>query len=198
MEHLTDWAEFLGWLSVLLGFAGYIPYFISLYKNETKPHAFSWFIWGILTTIAYFAQTAGGAGPGAWVNGSSALTCLIIFATALFKGEKNITKSDWVTFIGALMTIPIWYVTKDPFYALVLIVIIDALAFYPTFRKSWWKPYEEEPLTYAMSGLKFLIALFALNAVNMTTAFYPAFLVLANWLFVAMVLWRRKTVMAHG
>lgn len=191
-------AEFLVYLAIGIGLASYIPYFISISKGITKPHAFSWFIWGLLTTIAFFAQIAGGAGYGAWVTGFTAILCYAIVATALFKGEKEIVRSDWITFTAALLTLPVWYVTKDPLAAIILITIIDALGFYPTFRKSWRKPFEEMPFAYALSGLKFLIALFALEQFTTTTALYPFSLVVMNWIFVVMVMWRRKLVPAHG
>lgn len=190
-------AEFLGWFGAGLGLLGYVPYFISIIKNKTKPHAFSWFVWGLLTAIAYFAQIADGAGPGAWATGFTAVACFVIVIAAIFKGEKEITRSDWIAFISALAAIPVWYATKDPLWAIILVTIIDMIAFYPTFRKSWHKPHEEEPLAYGISGMKFFIALFALENVTITTALYPLSLVIMNWIFVGMVLSRRKT-MAHG
>ena len=189
-----DAAEILGWTAAALGLLGYVPYFISMLRNKTKPHAFSWLVWGILTAIAYFAQTADGAGAGAWATGFTAIACFIIVLFAIFKGEKNITRSDWIAFLTALTAIPVWYATKDPLWAIVLITIIDMIAFYPTFRKSWHKPHEEEPLAYGISGLKFFIAILALENLTVTTALYPLSLVLMNWIFVTMVFWRRKAM----
>ncbi len=186
--------EIIGWTTVILGLAAYIPYFRSIYKNETKPHVFSWFIWGLLGAIAFFAQLAGGAGPGAWVNGMTAFICFAIAVTALFRGEKNISRSDWITFITALASIPLWLITNNPLYAIILVTIIDALGFYPTFRKSWSKPQEESALTYALSGTKYLISLFAIEQYTTTTVLYSASLVMMNWLFVAMVIWRKKQI----
>ena len=183
---------FLGLLALTIGLISYIPYFRGILANKTKPHAFSWFIWGLLTAIAFFAQVTSGAGPGAWVTGFSAIVCFIIVGFALVKGEKKITPSDWATFIAALATLPIWYATDNPLYAIILITLIDALGFYPTFRKSWHKPQEEVTVTYSLSAVKFAIALGALQNLNWTTALYPASLVFMNGAFVIMVLWRRN------
>jgi len=190
MPHITP--EILGWFSLLISVVGYIPYFITILSGKTKPHAFSWLIWAILMTIAFFAQDAGGAGSGAWATGFSAVVAFIIVAFALFKGEKQITRSDWITFIAALSAIPIWYVTKDPLYSVILITVIDALGFYPTFRKSWNKPQEELPLPWGLNSFKFLVALFALECFNWTTALYPASLVLMNGTFFVMIIWRKR------
>lgn len=183
---------FIGWTTIIIGLLTYIPYFKSIYERKTKPHVFSWFIWGVLGAIAYFAQLSDGAGPGAWVNGITALVCFTIAGIALRYGEKNITRSDWLTFIGALSAIPVWYVTQNALYAILLITVIDALGFYPTFRKSWMKPGEENALTYGLSAGKYALSLLAIENYTMTTVFYSASLVAMNGLFVAMILWRRK------
>ena len=99
-----------------------------------------------------------------------------------------------MTFIAALSTIPVWYLTKDPLYAVILITTIDALAFYPTFRKSWHKPYEDNAFTFSLSALKFLFATLGLEYFTLTTSMYPISLVIMNGLFVIMVLWRRKAL----
>ena len=53
-------------------------------------------------------------------------------------------------------------------------------------------PYSEPAFTYALSGLKFLIALFALQEVSMVTVLYPASLVIANGAFVLLLVIQRK------
>lgn len=190
--------ETMGWLALIIGFTSYLPYFYSIYKGTARPHAFSWFVWGLLCTIAFIAQTLAGAGAGAWATGLTGFMCVLIFITALFRGEKNITRSDCISFGGAIITLCVWFLTKDPFWAIILISLTDALGYFPTYRKSWHKPYEEVTITYGMNSLKFLISLFALEQVTFTTALYPASLVFTNGLFAAMILWRRKMVRTHG
>jgi len=185
--------EILGVLAIVVGFIAYIPYLWLLIKRQIKPHIFSWFIWGLLTAIAFAAQIEDGAGPGAWVTGFTAMVSFIIVALSFKYGEKDITKSDCYSFVGALAAIPLWYITKDPLWAVILVTIIDALAFYPTFRKSYYKPNEETMITYTLSGIKFIIALMALERFTVTTALYPLSLVIMNGAFVIMLLWRRRT-----
>jgi hypothetical protein len=187
-------SEIFGWLSLALAIFGYIPYVLSIRAGETKPHCFSWFIWGVLTAIAYAAQTESGAGPGSWATGLTVLVCLLVTALSAVYGEKRITRSDWLTFLAALTAIPIWYATSNPFYAILLVTLIDALGFWPTFRKSWHKPFEEHPLTYTLSAIKFLLSLLAISNFTWTTALYPASLVLMNSAFVIMVLVRRYKI----
>ena len=90
-----DYKIVFGYIATILAFIGYVPYFRDIIRNQTKPHAFSWLVWGILTGIAFTAQVTENAGAGAWVTGFSSLVCLIIFLLALFKGNRTFILSDF-------------------------------------------------------------------------------------------------------
>jgi hypothetical protein len=187
-------SEILGALAVTIGMVGYAPYLWSILKGSTKPHLFSWFIWATLTAIAFAIQISEGAGAGAWVTGITAAVCFLISALSLKFGEKNITRSDWATFIAGLAAIPLWLATSNPLYAVLLITVIDALGFWPTFRKTWHKPYEEALIAHFLSGTKWVFAVLALEQFTLNTALYPVSLILMNWVFVSMALWRRRVL----
>ena|SRR3989344_5291221 len=186
--------EVVGGIAVALGLFGYVFYVRGISQGKVKPHAFSWFVWGLLTAIAFFAQITEGGGAGAWVTGVTAL-CSFCFALVGLGASSRvlIAKSDWIFFIGALLTIPIWYFSGNPLWSVIIITIIDAVAFAPTFRKAFLNPETENGWTYTLSGLKFVVALFALESFTWTTALYPASLVIANLIFVAMLVWRKQT-----
>jgi hypothetical protein len=87
--------------------------------------------------IAFAAQVVSRAGAGSWALGFSAAICIFIFALALIKGTRDFPLIDWIVLVGALIAIAIWYFTKDPTWSVILLVIIDTVAFIPTFRKAW-------------------------------------------------------------
>lgn len=186
--------EFLSGVSILMALISYIPYLHGMIKGRTRPHAFSWFIWAILTFIAFFAQLTQGGGVGSWLMGFTALMTLLISLAAFFIGKRDIKRSDWWCFGFSLAAIPLWMVTKDPSFSVILITTIDAIAFYPTFRKAYTKPYEEVMFTYVVSTLKFLIGIFALEAYNMNTVLYPLSLVVMNAAFVILLIMRRRII----
>ncbi len=191
--------EILGGIAVALGLFGYVFYVRGILQGKVKPHAFSWFVWGILTAIAFVAQIADGGGAGAWVTGVTAL-CSFGFALVGLGASSRIliAKSDWIFFIASLLTIPIWYFSGNPLWSVIIITIVDAAAFAPTFRKAYFSPETENGWTYTLSGLKFVVAMFALESFTWTTALYPASLVLANLAFVLMLVSRRQTVKEGG
>ncbi|MBI3573263.1 MAG: hypothetical protein HY092_03635, partial [Candidatus Kerfeldbacteria bacterium] len=153
---------------------------------------FSWLVWGILTGIVFFGQIAGHGGPGAWVTGFTAVICLVIFFLALSKGEKKIVLVDWLSLLGAGVALLLWAITKSPLLSVILVTLIDAFGFFPTFRKAYSKPREETLVQYVLAGLKFVLAFFALTKVSIITVFYPASLVIMNWAFVLMLVVRRR------
>ncbi|MFY9463166.1 MAG: hypothetical protein WAP52_03200 [Candidatus Sungiibacteriota bacterium] len=191
---MLEYKIILGASASVINIIGYIPYFRDIARGKTKPHIFSWLVWGILTGIAFFAQVSKGAGPGAWVTGISALFCTIIAIVAFFRGEKDITALDWFYFASALIGLLLWELTANPLFAILLITLIDIFAFVPTFRKAYNKPQEETLSLYTLSALKFAVGLAALQAYNLTTWLYPASLVITNGLFAVMLTVRRHTL----
>jgi hypothetical protein len=181
----------LGILSVIIGFCGYLPYLWGLHQRKLKPHVFTWFLWAILMLIAFVCQRVSGGGAGIWVTALSAFMCLLISIVALFHGEKNITRSDWMTFIAGMSTIPIWLVTNTPLWSMALIIIIEFLATYPTARKSWMKPQQESPLTYLFALTKFILSALAMKDINWITMSYPIALVLMNLGLIMLIMLRR-------
>lgn len=189
---IMDYKLILGIITVVIAFISYIPYFRDIFKGKTKPHAFSWLVWSVLTGIGFVGQVADNGGAGTWVTGVSALICIIVFFLALFKGEKEITRTDWLSLFGAGIAILLWIVVDQPIISIILITLIDALGFAPTFRKSFHKPQEETVITYTFSAIKFFIALFALDTFSILTVLYPASLVVMNGLFVIMIIIRKR------
>src|SRR4051812_46766631 len=99
--------------AIAIGSFGYMPYVRDVLSRKTKPHAFSWFAWGVLESTAFFAQMAKGGGAGAWITAASALVALFIAAIALYRKETEIKMFDWVSLIGALIGIILWKLTSD-------------------------------------------------------------------------------------
>lgn len=186
--------DLLGILSIILAFASYGPYIRSIFVANTKPHAFSWLVWGISSAITFAAQLTGGAGAGGWVTGFSAAVCLGVGVLAIFRGEKDITRGDWISFLATIAAIPLWVLTDNPLWSVVLVTTIDTVAYYPTFRKSYSKPHEELALKYSLTALKHALSVLALQNFTVVTSLYPLAGVVAEAGVVAMLVWRRKAL----
>jgi hypothetical protein len=178
--------------AIVLTFVAFVPYIISTRNGKTKPHVFSWVIWGIATVIVFFAQLADGAGIGAWSIGiSGLLTLYIAYLAYRRRADSSVTKIDWVFFILALISLPLWYWTRDPFWAVVILTTVDTLGFAPTFRKAYHAPYDELLLLYVVMTIRNLVSIPALEHYSWTTVLFPAVLSLTCALFIVMVMVRR-------
>jgi hypothetical protein len=194
---VTD-KEVFGGIALVFSVLSYVPYFHGLATGKTRPHVFSWFIWGMMGAICAFAQHVGGAGPGAWVTDLGAVACLVIAGISFFHGEKNITRGDWFCFGASLLALPLWYFTKDPLPAVVLITFIDQLAYYPTLRKSYLRPHEENAMHYVISNIKHVFAFAAMQTYSATTLLWPLSGFLMNMVVILLLVWRRQAMMVKA
>mgnify|MGYP006268949407 CR=1 FL=1 len=177
--------------AVLLATLRYVTYFYTIYQGDTKPHAFSWLLWGTVTGIGTIAQFSLGGGPSTWALGFVSVTCLLIAVLAFFIGERDYTRGDWFALLATLGAIPLWQITESPLAALLLIILIDSLTYYPTYRKSFHKPQTEPPISYFFAGLRYFLMLFAVPEPTWQTLMYPFFLMLTDWGFALFVVIRR-------
>jgi hypothetical protein len=181
----------LGLVSLALAGIGYGAYVLSVLRRRTRPHVFTWCTWTLVMGIAALAQLSGGAGAGGWVTAFSAVACLGIAVLALRHGDRNIARSDRLAFGAGLVIIPLWALSRNPLWAVVLASAIDAMAYYPTMRKSWLRPAEETWVTYSVDIVKWLFALSALKIYSAVTLIYPLFLLAANAGLIAIIVLRR-------
>lgn len=188
---MMDQYVFFAIAAVLLATARYGTYFYTIYKGQTKPHAFSWLLWGTVTAIGTLAQFELNAGPSAWALAFVSSTCLLIAGLSFFIGERNYTRSDWMALVACLIAIPIWKLTQNPLYALFIIVIIDALTYWPTIRKSYHNPQTEPPISYGFAGMRYCLMLFAVPDPSWQTLLYPFFLMVSDWGFGLYIVIRR-------
>lgn len=184
--------DLIGIVSALIGIYAFYPYLRDILRRRTHPHIFTWAVWSLLMLTGFAVQITEGAGAGAWLTGALGGLNLLVLILALKYGEKSFTRSDWVMLSVSLLAIPLWVVTQNPLWSVILISLIDVVAFLPTFRKSWFKPHEETLETFTLIGFSVLLSFAALETVSVTTVLFPATLFAVNAVFVIMSLIRRK------
>lgn len=186
--------EYLGAIAFVMGVVGTWIYIRSILLGHTKPHLYSWIAFSILTTIALFAQLHDNAGPGAWMMTITALSCIAIALLSIKHGTQNITLSDKMALAASLFAIIPWLMTDDPLLSVIMISLIDGVAMYPTLRKSWHKPHQENLAPFNIASIKIVISLFALTNVTFVTTLYPLSIIFVNCALVAICLYRRHVL----
>src|SRR3989344_7888830 len=120
-----DYKIILAGIGIVIGFISYASYFRGIFLGQTKPHVFSWFVWAAINWTAFFAQLVKGGGAGAWITATNALLCSVVAVIAISRGEKEITRSDWLSLFCAVAAIIGWILTKNPLTAVILVSFAD-------------------------------------------------------------------------
>ena len=192
--------EIFSAIAIALTFIAFYPYIRSIMRGDTKPHMFSWIIWGTTTFVVFLAQLDDGGGVGAWPIGVSGSITIFVAITAYVKRtDVTITATDWVFFISAMSSLPFWYFTSDPLWAVVILTTVDILGFGPTVRKSYGQPYSESLPFFTIVTVRNLIVILALENYSITTVLFPAAVAAACILLMVMIMFRRRvSVVTRG
>lgn len=179
-------------VALLFAVLAYIPYLRDTLKRKTRPHAFSWLIWGTMSMVAFYAQYSDGGGVGSWVLAFTAAANYLIFIAALYYGEHTLTITDWLSLLAAFFGLGLWTIHDQPPMSLVLISAVGVIGFIPTVRKSMNKPHQETVSAYIFITLKYVFAIAALERFSFITLVFPATLGIMNGFFVSILLVRRR------
>lgn len=180
-------------IAVLLSIAGNVPYVIDIFKGRAKPHAYTWFVWSLVSGIVFFGQIAKGAGIGALPTASSELFTIFIFLLSLKFGYKNTSRADTFFLILALVAIIPWILTDDPTISVIIAVSIDVIAFIPTLCKTWYEPKTENGLLYGSNVVRHSLALFSLQAYNIATTLHSIAMIVTNSLMTIFIAQKKLT-----
>lgn len=151
----------LGVLGAGITLWAYILYIKGVFAGRNEPHIYSWLIWAITIGTAAAGILYSGEVLGSLALVASALLSTCITLLAIKYGTKNITRLDTVTLLAAFLAIVVWWQLNDPILAIIMVMLIDAAGFLPTYRKTWSEPESEDSTFWfliAIGGTLTLIA----------------------------------------
>ncbi|QQR50246.1 hypothetical protein IPF86_04180 [Candidatus Nomurabacteria bacterium] len=189
-----DYKVVISIIAVALSFVGYGIYIRDILRRKTVPHAFTFLIWSIASSVTWALQVSGGAGVGAWITFAVSAICIFIFFLSLKYGEKKITKLDIIFLLVSLIALGLWLLAKQPVWSMILLVATDVSGFGPTIRKSWNKPFQENLFTWELTAFRHALGIIALEKFNILTLLYPITWVIVNTLFSIFLIVRRRQV----
>lgn len=170
-----EYKGILSAIAILLTIGALFLYIVSIVRGAIRPHVFSWVIWGLTTFVIFLAQLDDGGGYGAWPIGvSGTLTICIALLAYGKRTDITVTRMDWLFFITALSSLPLWYLTTDPLWSVIVLTVVDLLGFGPTIRKSYAEPYSESMMFFSVFMIRNLIVIGALGNYSLTTVLFPA------------------------
>jgi hypothetical protein len=190
-----SYKELLSIAGIVLTFVMFVPYVRSIQRGKTRPHVFSWVIWGIGTFVVFLAQLAGHAGVGAWPIGVSGVITLYIAVLAYFKSKEfAITKADWAFLTAAISALPCWFLTDDPLAAVLVLTAVDLIGFGPTFRSAYVRPFSEHMGFFALGAVRNVLVILALQHYSVTTVLFPAAVGVGCVALVVLLACRRRSL----
>jgi hypothetical protein len=196
--HVVDpWRDALGALSVILAVAGFLVYFWQTLSGEVRPHPLSWFLFGVLSVTGYLVQRDQGAEAGSWALLAMSVICFLLVAVSVIRGERSFSWTEWAFLIAGVFVFVFYLFTKEPTVAAVLITLVDALGYGPTFTRGWTNPQKDSVSSFALNGAKFVPSLLAMEPISFATCLYPATLLVLNAAVSIMLLIRRRTLGQH-
>ena len=187
--------EWFSVAAIAVTFVNYVPYLRSIQRGERQPHVFSWVIWGLTIAVVFCAQVAGHGGAGTWPTAVTGLLTIYIAGLAYRRRAKlGITRGAWIFFGAALSSLPIWFFTADPMWAVVTLTTVDVAGFGPTIGRAYRHPHGESAGFFAWFIFRNLLVVLALERYSLTTVLFPAADAAACLVLTCTLLLRRSVV----
>ncbi len=189
----------LALLASLVGIVGaFLPYLRDIFLKKTKPHAYTWLIWTITQGTAVAGLWYGKGDWGALALSVGTVFVFIVFLLSLKYGTRNITKSDTVILIAALLAVVVWWQLHSPWLAVLMVSVIDVLGFLPSFRKTFEEPWTETATSWTAFSLANILSILALSEYNFLTLTYLIAITSAEIILLTICLVRRQLVPRMG
>lgn len=173
-------------------FFAYILYVRSIIRGETKPNKATWWIWAFMGAVVGLSYYFSGAENTIWVPIVEFLGPFLIALLSIRYGEGGFdNKTDIMCFIGALLSIILWIIFKNPVIALVTNLLIDSFALIPTIRKSYLRPEGENFSAWLGTVFADGLNLFAIEKFTFAILIYPIYMFVSD-LIILLILFFKK------
>jgi hypothetical protein len=191
---LMEIKTILGAVAAALALFSSYLYIRDIFRGNTKPHTYTWLIWGIVTTIAFLGQWVSDGGPGSWPTGVAAVVTIVTFVISLNPkyGNKDITVFDKICLVLAILSIFPWLLTKNVLWSVLLATFIDLIAFFPTMRKTWHAPMSESLGSMYVDAVKHILSTVSMSRYSLITVVYPLSVLLTKFVIIGEIVFLRK------
>lgn len=190
---------YIVYLSIINSTLSSYVYIRDTLKGETKPNRVSWFIWAIAPLIASFLlffETKSFAALPLFVSGFSSF--LIFLAS--FKNKNaywQLGKLDYVCLFFALCSLVAWLGFDEGFLATLFAILVDLIAFVPTYVKSWNFPDSENLAPYLSGIFNSLLSLLTITTFTFLTYGFAFYFLLGCVVEILIVLYRKRNLLKY-
>lgn len=130
-------------------------------RGLSRPNPVSWFFWGTIPVITFFAQLDKGVGLVSVVTLVLGVTNISIMAISIYKNGlmAHLTTSTICCALAAGGGVVMWLITKEPEAAIVCSIIADIFACMPTLAKTYFNHKSEYAPPYLLSAIVMALTL---------------------------------------
>lgn len=164
-------------------------------KGLVLPNKVTWFLWGLAPMIAFFATlSSAGFSFGQLPVFMAGFTPFLVFGASFINKKSfwKVTAFDFSCGIVSVITLLIWYYTKDPNLAIFLAIVSDGLAALPTLIKAWRHPETESITPFAAGIFTTSVGFTAVGTWNFAHLAFPLYLLLLNVLMTLILTIKSK------
>ncbi len=179
-------------ISTIFGFSTFIIGIYSIIKGHFRPQRMTRFLLllnSILFVGTLFAQ---GDRNAIYLALIYFLGSLVIFILSLKTGIGGTTKLDVTILFMAIISLIVWYTTKNPVLGLVMSIVTDIISVYPTIIKAWILPETEEWRCYLTEVLASSFNILSLSVFTFGKIVYPLYIWIINAVIVLIIVLRQK------
>jgi len=183
--------EFLGELAGFINLVAYFPYFVSIFRGETKPNFVTWLVWTFLELLIGGSYILGGADNTKWLPIASFFGMFLTVILSIFYGKRKWEFVDKICLIGSLIGINIWVVSGNPGFALLIFLSVDLLAAIPTLIKSKKHPQSEDLFAWILTLLSGFINILAVDKWIFSIVLLPLYNLMVYLMVVSVLIFSR-------
>jgi len=187
---MLQYLVFIGAAVQLLGIFSYIK---ETLRGNTKPNKVTWLMWSVAPLIATFAALADGVGWSVLPVFMAGFGPLLVFIASFVNKNSywKLETFDYLCGFCSALALILWGITKEPVIAIVFAIASDGFAAIPTLVKSWKYPETETAAAYTTGLFSALTSFTAIKIWNFSSYAFPAYLVIAETLFILSIYHRK-------
>jgi len=185
-------------ISAILVFAAMPPYIIDVIKGKTTPERMTWFILSLLGVIVFISQAEAGASWSLVFSGLDTLGSITVLGLSFWHGAGGATKLDFLALCIAAIGVVVSFIAKDPFAALVGVIVADFSGMVLTIIKVWKDPKSETTVSWLLFATAGVFGLLTISEWTFGVFIYPLYLVVINYSIPVIQLIRSRFGLVHS
>lgn len=188
---IFETARLFGLTAGIISFFAYLIYIVSIFRRKTRPNRATWWILTFVGTVTGLSYYFSGAVETIWVPIADVLGILIIALLSIKYGEGGRNTLDITCFVVSVMSVFLWYLSKNPIVALILNLLMDFVGIIPTIKKSYIEPTSESRSSWLLTFIGNILNFGAVTSTTFGILIYPIYMSVTSGIFVVLLYFRK-------